>query len=78
MGISMRTPVCDLVDIEYPVLGFTHRREVVVAISRAGGMGMHGAAYFSPEQGNSVRVAQAVDGLELPSCVYEEPPSGRP
>jgi hypothetical protein len=50
MSINMRTAVCDLVGVEYPVFGFTHCREVVVAISRAGGMGMYGAAYFSPER----------------------------
>jgi NAD(P)H-dependent flavin oxidoreductase YrpB (nitropropane dioxygenase family) len=36
--------------MQYPVFGFTHCREVVVAISRSGGMGVFGAAYFSPVQ----------------------------
>lgn len=49
-GTSVRTQLCDLFGVDYPVFGFTHCREVVVAISRAGGMGVYGAAYFSPEQ----------------------------
>src|SRR3954471_1883313 len=47
---ELRTPVCDTLGIAYPVFGFTHDREVVAAVSRAGGMGVFGAAYFSPEQ----------------------------
>jgi NAD(P)H-dependent flavin oxidoreductase YrpB (nitropropane dioxygenase family) len=46
----LRTPVCDLLEIEFPIFAFTHVREVVAAVSRAGGMGMYGAAYFEPAQ----------------------------
>lgn len=47
---SMRTPICSAYGIDYPIFGFTHDRAVVAAISRAGGMGVFGAAYFTPEQ----------------------------
>jgi len=46
----LKTPVCDLLGIEYPIFAFTHVREVAAAVSRAGGMGMYGAAYFEPAQ----------------------------
>jgi len=46
----MRTPVCDLFGIEYPIFAFTHCRDVVAAVSRAGGLGVLGAVGFSPDQ----------------------------
>ena len=46
----MRTPVCDLLGIEFPILAFTHCRDVVAAVTKAGGMGVLGAVAFTPEQ----------------------------
>lgn len=46
----MRTEICDLFDIEVPIFAFTHCRDVVVAVSKAGGLGVLGAVGFSPEQ----------------------------
>jgi len=46
----MRTPVCELLGIEYPIFAFSHCRDVVAAVSRAGGMGVLGALVFSPEE----------------------------
>ncbi len=46
----MRTKICELLDIEFPILAFTHCRDVVAAVSRAGGYGVLGAAGHSPEQ----------------------------
>ena len=46
----MRTPVCDQLDIEFPIFAFTHCRDVVAAVSRAGGFGVLGAVGFSAEQ----------------------------
>ena len=46
----MRTPVCDQLDIEFPILAFSHCRDVVAAVSRAGGLGVLGAVAFSPAQ----------------------------
>ena len=46
----MRTPICDELGIEFPVFAFTHCRDVVVAVSKAGGFGVLGAVGFSPEQ----------------------------
>ncbi|HET6966367.1 MAG TPA: nitronate monooxygenase family protein [Acidimicrobiales bacterium] len=46
----MRTPICDELGIEFPIFAFTHCRDVVVAVSRAGGFGVLGAVGFSPEE----------------------------
>lgn len=39
-----------MLDIEFPLLAFTHCRDVVVAVSKAGGMGVLGAAGYTPEE----------------------------
>jgi NAD(P)H-dependent flavin oxidoreductase YrpB (nitropropane dioxygenase family) len=46
----VRTPLCDVFGIEFPIFAFSHCRDVVAAVSRAGGMGVLGALAFSPEQ----------------------------
>jgi len=46
----MRTELCDEFGIEYPIFAFTHCRDVVAAVSKAGGLGVLGAVGFSPEQ----------------------------
>ncbi len=46
----MRTAVCDLLGIEFPILAFSHCRDVVAAVTRAGGLGVLGAVAYSPEQ----------------------------
>ena len=46
----MRTAICDQLDIEFPIFAFTHCRDVVAAVSRAGGFGVLGAVGFSAEQ----------------------------
>ena len=46
----MRTELCERLGIEFPIFAFTHCRDVVVAVSEAGGFGVLGAVGFSPEQ----------------------------
>src|SRR3546814_15608042 len=46
----MQSPICTLLDIEFPLLAFSHCRDVVVAVSKAGGMGVFGAAALPPER----------------------------
>jgi NAD(P)H-dependent flavin oxidoreductase YrpB (nitropropane dioxygenase family) len=46
----MRTPICDQLGIEFPILAFSHCRDVVAAVSKAGGLGVLGAVAFSPDQ----------------------------
>ncbi len=45
----MKSPVCDMLGIEFPLFAFSHCRDVVVAVSRAGGFGVLGATSHSAE-----------------------------
>lgn len=46
----MKTSVCDLFGIDVPIFAFSHCRDVVAAVSLAGGMGVLGAASYHPEE----------------------------
>lgn len=46
----MRTELCERLGIEFPIFAFTHCRDVVAAVSKAGGFGVLGAVGFSAEQ----------------------------
>ena len=46
----MRTPICDRLGCELPIFAFSHCRDVVVAVAKAGGFGVLGASTVSPEQ----------------------------
>lgn len=39
----MRSPICAMLGIEFPLFAFSHCRDVVAAVSRAGGFGVLGA-----------------------------------
>ncbi|MEM9620690.1 MAG: nitronate monooxygenase, partial [Pseudomonadota bacterium] len=45
----MKSPICDLLGIEFPLVAFTHCRDVVVEVSKAGGFGVLGAAGYNAE-----------------------------
>ena len=46
----MRTAVTEMFGIDLPIFAFSHCRDVVAAVTKAGGMGVLGAAAHSPEQ----------------------------
>ncbi len=46
----MRNRLCEMFGIEVPLFAFTHCRDVVVEVSKAGGMGVLGAAAKLPEE----------------------------
>ncbi|MER5999397.1 NAD(P)H-dependent flavin oxidoreductase [Nonomuraea sp. NPDC051941] len=46
----MRTPICERLGIEFPLFAFSHCRDVVAAVTNAGGFGVLGAIAYSPEQ----------------------------
>ena len=46
----MKTPLCQRLGCELPIFAFSHCRDVVVAVTRAGGFGVLGASTFSPQQ----------------------------
>ncbi len=46
----MQTAVTDMFGIDVPIFAFTHCRDVVAAVTKAGGLGVLGAVAHSPEQ----------------------------
>jgi len=44
----MKSPICEMLGIDFPLLAFSHCRDVVAAVSRAGGFGVLGATAHSP------------------------------
>jgi NAD(P)H-dependent flavin oxidoreductase YrpB (nitropropane dioxygenase family) len=45
----MHTKVTELLGIDFPILAFTHCRDVVAAVTNAGGLGVLGAVAHTPE-----------------------------
>ncbi|MBV8295542.1 MAG: nitronate monooxygenase [Acidimicrobiia bacterium] len=62
----MQTRVSDMLGVEFPILAFSHCRDVVAAVTNAGGFGVLGAVAHSPEQ------------LEIDLTWIEEQVHGRP
>ncbi len=62
----MKSPLCERLGIEFPIFAFSHCRDVVAAVSRAGGLGVLGAVAYSPEE------------LELELRWIDEHVAGRP
>jgi NAD(P)H-dependent flavin oxidoreductase YrpB (nitropropane dioxygenase family) len=54
MSDPLHTEICDLLQIDYPVIsagmGFVARAELAAAVSNAGGLGVVGGAGFTPER----------------------------
>jgi NAD(P)H-dependent flavin oxidoreductase YrpB (nitropropane dioxygenase family) len=46
----MPTPLPAPIAVDFPLFAFSHCRDVVAAVSRAGGFGVFGAAGYSPEE----------------------------
>jgi hypothetical protein len=46
----MKSLRCDMFGIDVPIFAFSHCRDVVVEVSKAGGMGVLGMARMSPDQ----------------------------
>ncbi len=46
----MKTPITEMFGIDVPILAFSHCRDVIAAVSKAGGMGVLGAVAHSPKQ----------------------------
>ncbi len=46
----MTSKLCAQLGIEFPLFAFSHCRDVVAAVSKAGGFGVLGATAFNPEQ----------------------------
>lgn len=77
----LRTKLCDSLGIEYPVVAFTHCKDVAVAVINGGGFAVLGEAMHPPEQiaADIAWIRERVDGrpygidLLLPASA---PPAG--
>lgn len=60
----MQTEFATMFDLELPLCGFSHCREVVIEVSKAGGLGVLGTARYSPKQIDIElsRIDEALDG----------------
>ncbi len=80
MNNPLHTPLCDKLGIEYPVVAFTHCKDVAVAVINAGGFAVLGEALHTPDQiAADIRwIRERIGGkpfgidLVLPSSVPEE------
>src|SRR5204862_8116526 len=49
-GLAMNTPVCELLGIEFPLLAFSHCRDVVASVTNAGAFGVLGAMRYDADE----------------------------
>ncbi|MEE8422230.1 MAG: nitronate monooxygenase [Dehalococcoidia bacterium] len=47
---KLHTAICDRFGVDVPIFGFTHSQDAVVAVCRAGGIGVWGATRSTPEE----------------------------
>ncbi len=62
----MKTEICERLDIEFPLFAFSHCRDVVAAVTNAGGFGVLGGVAFRPDQ------------LEQELCWIDDHVGGKP
>jgi NAD(P)H-dependent flavin oxidoreductase YrpB (nitropropane dioxygenase family) len=46
----MKSAICKMLGIDFPLFAFSHCRDVVASVSRAGGFGVLGATAFAPDE----------------------------
>ncbi|MGV0625634.1 nitronate monooxygenase [Mycolicibacter minnesotensis] len=46
----MKTPICEQYGIDFPLFAFSHCRDVVAAVTNAGGFGVLGGSAYTPER----------------------------
>ena len=77
----LRTKLCDMLEIEYPIISFTHCKDVAVSVINSGAFAVLGEAMHTPDEiaADIKWIRERVDGkpfgvdLVLPASV---PPSG--
>ncbi|MGB6109305.1 MAG: nitronate monooxygenase, partial [Mycobacterium sp.] len=62
----MKSEICEQYGIDFPLFAFSHCRDVVAAVTNAGGFGVLGGVAFTPDQ------------LEQELCWIDEHVNGRP
>jgi NAD(P)H-dependent flavin oxidoreductase YrpB (nitropropane dioxygenase family) len=79
----MRTPICDLFGIEYPIFAFSRSARTVTAVSKAGGMGVLGAIGYSADElaAELAWVDEHIDGkpygvdVVMPAAIVDAAPA---
>ena len=77
----LRTKLCDMLGLEFPIIAFTHCKDVAVAVINAGGFAVLGEAMHTPDEiaADIKWIRDRIDGkaygidLVLPASV---PPAG--
>jgi hypothetical protein len=46
----MRNRVTEMLGVDVPIFGFTHKPEVAIEVTNAGGMGALAASYYQPDE----------------------------
>ena len=46
----LRTKLCEMLGIEFPIIAFTHCKDVAVAVINAGGFAVLGEAMHTPDE----------------------------
>ena len=46
----MKSVLCEMLGIDFPLVAFSHCRHVVASVSKAGGFGVIGATAFTPRE----------------------------
>ena len=70
----MHTELCDRLGIEFPIFAFSHCRDVVAAVTKAGGFGVLGAlAYPAPPTRVRVEVDRFADRRQALRRRYRHP-----
>ncbi|MFO1377002.1 MAG: nitronate monooxygenase [Steroidobacteraceae bacterium] len=80
MSGPLHTPLCDKLGIEYPIVAFTHCKDVAVAVINSGGFSVLGEALHTPDHiaADIKWIRERIGGkpfgidLVLPSSVPEE------
>lgn len=80
MSGPLHTPLCDKLGIEYPIVAFTHCKDVAVAVINSGGFAVLGEALHTPDHiaADIKWIRERIGGkpfgidLVLPSSVPEE------
>jgi NAD(P)H-dependent flavin oxidoreductase YrpB (nitropropane dioxygenase family) len=62
----VKTPICEQYGIDFPLFAFSHCRDVVAAVTNAGGLGVLGGVAFRPDQ------------LEQELCWIDDHVGGKP
>jgi len=65
----MRNRVTEMFGIEVPIFGFTHKPEVAIEVTNAGGMGALAASYYQPDELERILTDMDAKTSRRPYCI---------